>query len=103
MSEHHMARKPVTPMSRIIETGDPLAKFHRQMLGNSARIHIPLRDVVDLRRVAIILNGLARQLDTLSRDKTRDFSVLFDARTKIKLADAQIRSQKALGIKEPDQ
>jgi Mg2+ and Co2+ transporter CorA len=95
-------RKNQTYLEQVADTGDALAKFHRQLLGNSVRIHIPLRDVVDLRRVATILRVLASTLDVLSRDKKRDFSVLFQARQAIKLADAQIRSQKALGKFEED-
>ncbi|MBC9176648.1 hypothetical protein [Pseudoroseomonas ludipueritiae] len=90
-------KKEETELERIARTGDPLAEFYREMTGKSARIHIPLRDPIDLRRIATILRVLAGALETLSRSKERTFTVLFEARQKIKLADAQIRSQRALG------
>lgn len=105
MSDHAMAgrKEPLSYLGQIAKSGDALTKFHREMLGNSARIHIPLRDVPDLGRIATILRVLASKLEVLSKDKTRDFSVLFDARSAIKLADARIRSQKALGKEVSDQ
>jgi hypothetical protein len=89
-------------LHRIASTGDALEDFYRDMTGKSARIHIPLRDALDLRRIAIILRVLASALEVLSKSKARPVTVLFEARHKIKLADAQIRSQKATGtFKDP--
>ena len=84
--------QPSAALKRIAETGDPLAKYQRDIIGASVRIHIPLRDVVSLRNTAVYLRTLASILDTLSRDtKRQDFEVLFDARSRIKLADNAIR------------
>ncbi|ONG57331.1 hypothetical protein BKE38_04045 [Pseudoroseomonas deserti] len=93
-----MARKKLyTDFDRMIHTGDPLAALDRELLGKSARLHIPLRDVPDMDRIATILFVLAGRLRVLSKDKNRDFSVLFSARQAIVLANAQIRSKPRLG------
>jgi hypothetical protein len=100
MTEFTMAKRPPKNepyLHRIARTGDPLQEFYREIVGKSAQIRIPLNDVPDLNRVAIILRVLASKLEVLSKDKTRDFSVLFSARQAIKVADYQIRTARALG------
>lgn len=81
----------------IIHTGDPIAGMYREITGKSARIHVPLVDVIYLRTTATILRVLASKLDQLSRAKEHDHTILFSARQAIKMADYQIRSRKALG------
>lgn len=89
-------------LHRIASTGDATEDFFRDQTGKSAQIRVPLRDPQDLKRVATILRVLASALEVLAKSKERQVEVLFAARLKIKLADAQIRSQKATGtFKEP--
>ena len=47
---------------------DELSELDKDIVGRSgARIHIPPTDVYNLRRIAGLLNGLAADLDVLSR------------------------------------
>ena len=83
--------EPSVMLQRIAATGDPLARHQREIIGDAVRSHIPLRDVIALRNTAVYLRSLAGILVTLSRDtKRQDFEVLFDARSRIKLADRAI-------------
>lgn len=89
----------MSDLSRIAATGDPIANWQRDIIGQSVRIHLPLRDVISLREYATTLRVLASALEVLSHDTKRpDFSVLFEARAKIKLADNLIR--KGRSVKE---
>lgn len=78
--------------ARVIHTGDALAKWQRDLIGDAARVHIPLRDVVSLRHVAEHLVGLASVLRRLSHDTTEEqWRLLSRARTAIKDTDKVIR------------
>jgi hypothetical protein len=78
---------------RIIETGDPLARWQRDIIGNAARLHIPLRDAVRLRHDAELLIELAATLRRLSHDTTTDqWRLLNQARSAIKATDMAIRN-----------
>jgi hypothetical protein len=95
-----MAKRPKkdeTHLQQIGRTGDPVSAFYRAIIGKSARIHVPLLDVVFVRDAGEVLEGLGRKLKALSREKAPDHAILFAMRQEIKLADAKIRSQKALG------
>jgi hypothetical protein len=37
---------------RVIHTGDPISPVYRAIIGDAARIHIPLRDAISLRHYA---------------------------------------------------
>lgn len=77
---------------RVIATGDPISKFHRDITGNAARVHVPLRDAIQLRHVAEHLVALAAVLRRLSHDTTTEqWRLLFMARQEIKATDAAIR------------
>jgi hypothetical protein len=77
---------------RVVLTGDPIAKPYRDIIGNAARVHIPLRDAVNLRHVAEHLVGLAAVLRRLSHDTTEEqWRLLFRARQEIKATDELIR------------
>lgn len=54
-------------------------QFEQSYLREVARIEIPLRSVVNLRRVAEELRALAQRLDFLSRDPRETAEVLYDA------------------------
>jgi len=78
---------------RVILTGDPLTRMHREIVGDAARVHIPLRDVVALRHYAEHLVGLAAVLRRLSHDTTEEqWRLLFRARQEIKATDKMIRA-----------
>ena len=78
---------------RVILTGDPLTRMHREIVGDAARVHIPLRDVVALRHYAEHLVGLAAVLRRLSHDTTEEqWRLLFRARQEIKATDKLIRA-----------
>lgn len=64
-------------MARITDT---LNAFDRQWVAEVARLDVPLRSVVNLRRVAGELRALAVRLDHLSRDPRPAADVLFEAR-----------------------
>ena len=77
---------------RVIETGDPIARLHRDIIGDAARVHIPLRDVIALRHYAEHLVSLAAVLRRLSHDTTEEqWKLLFRARAEIKATDKMIR------------
>lgn len=81
-------------LRRIAATGDALAEWQRAVIGSSARIHFPLRDVVQLRDYARVLRVVASKLEQLSTSKDDDWHVLYDARNALKLADRLIRTGK---------
>lgn len=54
-------------------------RHEQSYLSEVARLDIPLRSVVNLRRVASELRGLAERLDFLSRDPRETPDVLHDA------------------------
>ena len=78
--------------ARVIATGDPLPRWARDIVGNAARIHIPLRDVVALRHYADHLVALAATIRRLSYDTTEEqWRLLSRARTAVKETDELIR------------
>jgi hypothetical protein len=77
---------------RVIHTGDPISRLHRELIGDAARVHIPLKDVIALRHYAEHLVGLAAVLRRLSHDTTEEqWKLLFRARSEIKATDKLIR------------
>lgn len=77
---------------RVIHTGDPISKLHRQIIGDAARVHIPLRDAVSLRHYAEHLVSLAATLRRLSHDtQAEQWQLLLRARSEIKATDKMIR------------
>ena len=61
--------------------GDRLNRFEESYVPTVARPDLPLSSVVNLRRVAAELRGLADRLDWLSRDNAPAAEVLFSAWT----------------------
>lgn len=58
---------------------DEMNTYEKKMFTQVARLDLPMRSVVNLRRVASELRGLAEILDRLSRDPDDPFNVLFEA------------------------
>ena len=74
-------------LRHIAQHGDALAGWQRSLIGRAARLHLPLHDPVDLRRLAPVLRTLASALEVLSQDGKRPaWEVLFDARRRIEIA-----------------
>lgn len=71
---------------------DHLTSHEIRQLGDSKRIDIPLRSVVNLRRVAEELRGLAAHLDILSRQRDEPANVLIAA--SIRVARTQLRMRR---------
>jgi hypothetical protein len=90
-------RKEETEVQRIGRTGDTLTPYERQMVRMSVRIDIPLRDAIDLRRIAQWLMRLGRELDMLSRSRGKEFSILLEAQQKIRLTNHAVKSKDAVG------
>lgn len=76
---------------------DELRKHERDYIGELVRLDIPLRSVVNLRRVASELRGLAEALDRLSRDPGDAADVLWDARKAARRAQSNMRKIKSPG------
>ena len=58
---------------------DEPSRLEKTYVAEVARLEIPLRSVVDLRRVGEELRGLAARLDWLSRDRGAPAEVLGEA------------------------
>lgn len=83
---------PGEAINRVIATGDPIPKWARDIVGDAARLHIPLRDAVSLRHYAEHLVYLAATLRRLSHDTAEEeWRLLSRARTAIKDTDKMIR------------
>lgn len=92
----HM-RRPSTAseeLTRIARTGDPVEQWVRDSLGKSLQLRVPMRDIADLRRCAIILRTLASRMDMAGLDKTKDTAaVFFELHGAFRLAQAQLQSK----------
>lgn len=77
---------------------DELDDLDRAIVGEVARLDIPLNSVVGLRRVAEHLRGLASALDVLSkRDDLVARSVLFEARMTTREVNRRLRRMRPPG------
>lgn len=76
---------------------DEHTKHDKQWRPEVVRIEIPLRSVVNLRRVASELRGLATRLDALSRDPSDATDVLGDADRAVRHAQANMRKIRSPG------
>lgn len=77
---------------------DELDDLDRAIVGEVARLDIPLNSVVGLRRVAEHLRGLAAAFDTLSRrDDLVARSVLFEARMTTREVNRRLRRMRPPG------
>ena len=71
---------------------DHLTETEQNMVGETARLDIPLRSAVNLRRIAENLRGLADRLDALSRSDGKSVSILFAAMLEIRSVNRRLRS-----------
>lgn len=77
---------------------DELDDLDRAIVGEVARLDVPLNSVVGLRRVAEHLRGLASALETLSRrDDLVARSVLFEARMTTREVNRRLRRMRPPG------
>lgn len=77
---------------------DELDGLDRAIVGDVARIDIPLRSVVALRRVADHLRGLATMMEQASkRDDIPARSVLFEVRMTVREVNRKLRSLRGPG------
>lgn len=77
---------------------DELDGIDRQIVGDVARLDIPLRSVVTLRRVADHLRGLATMMDQVSRMEDRSArSVLFEVRMSVREVNRKLRALRGPG------
>lgn len=77
---------------------DELDGIDRQIVGDVARLDIPLRSVVTLRRVADHLRGLATMMDQVSRMDDRSArSVLFEVRMSVREVNRKLRALRGPG------
>jgi hypothetical protein len=76
---------------------DEHTKHDKQWRPQVLRVEIPLRSVVNLRRVASELRGLASRLDALSRDPSDASDVLADADRAVRHTQANMRKIRSPG------
>lgn len=74
-------------LRQIAATGDPVSALHRQITGTAVRLHVPLRDPVQIRDVARALRVLASTLEMESGSKDEAWRVLFRARAAIEMTN----------------
>ena len=80
------------------QTTDDLDGIDRMIVGDVARIDVPLRSVIALRRVADHLRGLASMMDQASRrDDLPARSVLFEVRMQVRAVNAKLRALRGPG------
>ena len=70
---------------------DDLDYIGQQIVGEVAQLDVPLRSVVNLRRVAENLRGLADRLDFLSRSPAESRRILFDAMLEVRSTNRRLR------------
>lgn len=80
------------------QTTDELDGIDRMIVGDVARLDIPLRSVVNLRRVADHLRGLAAMMEQASkRDDIPARSVLFEVRMYTREVNRKLRAMRGPG------
>lgn len=81
-------------LRQIAATGDPVADLHRMITGRAVRLHIPLRDPVQIRDVAKALRVLASTLESESHSKDDAWRILYRARSAVELTNRLIGGRK---------
>lgn len=81
-------------LRRIAATGDPVAELHRQITGHAVRLHIPLRDPVQIREVSKALRILASTLEVEAQSKDEAWRILFRARAAVTMTNTLIGGRK---------
>lgn len=95
MTMNSPARIAEQELRQIAATGDPVAAIHRDIVRHAVRIHIPLRDPVQLRDVARLLRTLASTLEIESQSKDEAWRILFRARAAVEMANHIIRGKRS--------
>lgn len=86
--------KETRALHNIVARGDPLEEWQRDTIGPTGQLRIPLRDKIDLRRVATILRELANRLEVMSSLRhVEDFGALLQAKGEIRSAQARLQSR----------
>lgn len=91
------ARWPRQEQEAIAKHGDPLPDHVRCVVGASAQLRIPMRDVVDLRRSAAILRQLANQIEVLSHTRDPSPTIMLTVWAEFRTAQVQLRSKPKRG------
>jgi hypothetical protein len=80
-------------VARIMATGDALPEWQRRAIGGLAvRVHVPLRDVIDLRRCMGLGIIAMRSVQTLAHhSKLEDWRILSQACTDLRMAGAAMK------------
>lgn len=80
-------------------SADELTDFDRAIVGDVARLEVPLRSVVALRRIADHLRGLATMMEQAShRDDLPPRSVLFEVRMQVRETNRRLRVLRGPGL-----
>lgn len=77
-------------LRQIAATGDPVAALHRDITRKAVRLHIPLRDPVQIRDVSRALRVLASTLEAESASKDDAWRILYRARTAVEMTNRLI-------------
>lgn len=92
-----MSRKPRTAaeeLTSIVRTGDVLEGWQRDCLGKSLQLRVPLRDLHEFRRYAVIFRMLANKMDVAGMDRTKDsFTVMHELHGLFRRAQWQLNSK----------
>jgi hypothetical protein len=83
------------PKRRLPADDDPdaLDKWERRVIGQAARLHFPLRDVLDLGRISAELRHLSIRLELLAKSTEPAFWTLSKAKDEIKLANERMAAK----------
>lgn len=92
---------PAEALRRIAATGDPIAAIHRDIVRHAVRLHIPLRDAIQIRDVAKALRVLASTLEVLSASKDDEWRVLFQARSAIEMTNRVVGGRRSKRLTPP--
>lgn len=80
-------------LNRIVQTGDALTPYIRDLVGSSVQLRFPMRDPIDFRRQADVLQSLVQRLRELSHSKQPADSVMLRARELVKATQAALTSK----------
>jgi hypothetical protein len=83
------------PKHRLPADDDPdtLDSWERRAVGKAARLHFPLRDVLDLGRISAELRHLSNRLELLAKSKEPAFWTFSKAKDEIRLANERMAAK----------
>lgn len=82
-------------LRRIAATGDPVAAIHRQITGTAVRLHIPLKDPVQMRQVAKALRILASTIEVEAQGKDDAWRILWRCRSAVEMCNRLIGGRRS--------